>query len=419
MKKLLALLLAVTMLCSIAVISVSAGNVELSDELFDAIVEFNNYKDVEKSDISLYYCDLISDDKYLVKFNHKMAGVPGAMKYIEVGNYVLFTNHPIPVIFAKGAIYEIEDAFEKGVIDNNDLYIMSSFPQLNMVRNKITKDLQNDMRRYDEDEYVTVRFLVKGSDTQITDIKNWEQDIKGSMEKLDEYFEVLHDELVNYVLKGIDHIDYAHSEGVSVVAIKKKDIERVSELDFVTEMDYISQPHLRYILTFNPQLKSYIYEEKTTEYNDDGTPQYRLIKAHGTHCADAMIGFRLGNVVLSSEGIYHNFTYKYGIYDYKDDKIYDLHELKNNYEKYNGLEELLLTYTSARRVGDSDFDSVVSVMDATKIQRVSASLEKLSSSDRYNEAKTGISGYISDFDNDSVVSVMDATAIQRYVAKVN
>ncbi len=60
-------------------------------------------------------------------------------------------------------------------------------------------------------------------------------------------------------------------------------------------------------------------------------------------------------------------------------------------------------------LGDADNDGVLSVMDATQIQRYGAQL--ITSSD--------IRLDLSDFDEDGVVSVMDATAIQQKLAALN
>ena len=57
-------------------------------------------------------------------------------------------------------------------------------------------------------------------------------------------------------------------------------------------------------------------------------------------------------------------------------------------------------------IGDADDDQVVSIMDATTIQRASASLGEI----------TGDGKKAGDVDRDGVVSVMDATSIQRFLA---
>lgn len=59
-------------------------------------------------------------------------------------------------------------------------------------------------------------------------------------------------------------------------------------------------------------------------------------------------------------------------------------------------------------LGDVDYDEVISIIDATSLQRYAAKLETL----------TDEQIYIGDVDKDSIISVIDATRIQMYVAKL-
>lgn len=59
-------------------------------------------------------------------------------------------------------------------------------------------------------------------------------------------------------------------------------------------------------------------------------------------------------------------------------------------------------------LGDADKDGVVSVMDATAIQKYKASL--------ITEDKIDLKA--ADADGDSIVTVLDATRIQKYKAKI-
>ena len=61
------------------------------------------------------------------------------------------------------------------------------------------------------------------------------------------------------------------------------------------------------------------------------------------------------------------------------------------------------------KLGDSDLDGKVTIIDATVIQRC---LAKLISEDELNKA-------CADVDGDTKLSILDATNIQRYLAKLH
>ena len=95
-------------------------------------------------------------------------------------------------------------------------------------------------------------------------------------------------------------------------------------------------------------------------------------------------------------------------------------------DDYPGLVEALDELRIGRAVGDADGDGERTVLDATRVQRVKAGLEEADESDLYMIG-VGISGTAvqsddvtwlswSDADGDGIVTVMDATRIQRAVA---
>ena len=95
-------------------------------------------------------------------------------------------------------------------------------------------------------------------------------------------------------------------------------------------------------------------------------------------------------------------------------------------DDYPGLVEALDELRIGRAVGDADGDGERTVLDATRVQRVKAGLEEADETDLYMIG-VGISGTAvqsdditwlswSDADGDGIVTVMDATRIQRTVA---
>ena len=114
--------------------------------------------------------------------------------------------------------------------------------------------------------------------------------------------------------------------------------------------------------------------------------------------------FRIGERVLTywAPGA---AMYPYGlfVYDRAEDRFIAISDVDP--EKY-GLEKVLEGLGIGSLYGDADFDGEVSIMDATRIQRLLASLI----------TEDDISLAAADVDEDGEVSIMDATRIQRYLA---
>ncbi|MBR2715879.1 MAG: dockerin type I repeat-containing protein [Ruminococcus sp.] len=413
MKKILALLLTLVILCSCASISAFALYDEVTDEFLEAVrVEYDNDK-IEKNAVLIYYMKELSENKYVTQYAVSGYMYTCDMVNIVVGNYIIESARPEPVIFADGTMYEMVDAYEKGIINDDDLFLMSTFDEIDMISLKVGGALRFYMGGYRNEDFINVRFEVEGSDTTISDLdENFGDDISGAYKRLEEYFDQLHQKLLNEVLKDVEHIDLVHNNGISVVAIKRKDIEKVSAYDFVTRMNYISKVHMKYIDTFNPRFNEYTYAERAGEVDKKGNLSHAIVTANSLMGSDAEIGFRFGDLIIESPAIYTDFTYGYGVYDYNKDRFYDLYDLRNDVDKYHRLEERLASYKNTRPVGDYDRDKKLSITDTTGIQRHIAGLENMPSGEVYVSHKSEV-GYVSDVDNDNVVTVLDATLIQK------
>ncbi len=354
--------------------------------------QYNNEK-IQKEDINIEFMNLICEDKYLTKYTVKNYGYTCEMVDIEVGDYVINTACPEPVVYTNGVIYDVADAYEQGVLSDDDLYIMSAFEEIDMVRAKITQELQYEMGRYDSDDIVNIRFELN------------EEDVDNS-----------HQKLIDTVFADIEYTDLVHNNGISILGVKRGDIEKVADYDLVKKMDYISDTHLKYIGEYDVVLSDYFYEEKCRVFDENGEVSYILIKANSGESSDAEIGFRFGNHIIKSNAIYNDFTYGFGIYDLKDNKFYDVYDLRDTPDKYPKLESTLAFYSQARMAGDCDGDESLTILDATKIQRLIAQLDTPLSGDGYVSHESDGFWYTSDIDNDGQVSIIDATTIQRKLA---
>ncbi len=354
--------------------------------------QYNNNK-IQKEDINIDFMNIICEGKYLTKYTVKNYGYTCDMVDIEVGDYVINTARPEPVVYANGVIYDIADAYEQGILSDDDLYIMSTYDELDMVKAKITQELQYEIGRYESDEVVNIRFELNEEDTENS-----------------------HQKLIDIAFADIDYEELVHNNGISIVGVKCCDIEKVSDFDIVKEMDYISDTHLEYIRKYDVNLREYYYDEKCRVFDEDGEESYVMIEAHNGVSSSAEIGFRFGNHIIKSNAIYSDFTYGFGIYDLKENKFYDVYDLRDAPDKYPKLESTLAFYSKAKPAGDCDGDDSLTILDATKIQRLIAQLDTPPSDDGYVSHESDGYLYTSDIDNDGQVSIIDATTIQRKLA---
>lgn len=418
MKKLLSFMLSFILVFSVAVMPANAKSVEVTDGFLNAVREEYDDDSIEKDDIYIMYMEDFKDGSYLVKYSVGDCVYPDDMLEIGLENYILTTSRPAPVLYEFGRIYDLEYAFQNGLLADRHLEMMLTFDWFYMEETKVTKELKDAKDSYNDEDIMFVRFTLDGGEKQIDDYENWIDDVSGTIEKLKAHYEQLHQKLISEVLNGYEYWDEYHNNGISIVGVRKKDIEAISENEFVVLMDYISEVHLNYIYTCEPVLDEYRYNEVANCYDENGNLSYLLINAHSLSCAEASCAVRVGDVVLHSESIYHDFTYKYGLFDAKEGKIYDIFDVRKTPEKYYKLEENLVNYAGAYKVGDSDGDGEVTIMDATKIQLCLAGLDRLKYYDHSITHDGTEENRISDSDNDGSVTIMDATAIQLKLAKI-
>ena len=420
MKKLLALILVLVLVSSVSVVAVTAEEYEISDDFLNAVRAEYDDNEITKDDIYLEYMYDLGNDISLVKYGVFDYAYPDDMVGIGLGSYIIETSRPIPQIYFYNKLFSLEDAYGYNIISERELEKMTTLHGIYVKKTKVTLDLRNAKYAYKDEDYINVKFTLVGSEKDFFDF--YEYGVVSATqagELLRAYYDDLHSKFLNEVLKDVDYIDRVHNDGISVVAIKKKDIEKMSQSDMVVLMDYMSNAHMRYIYTYEPGFSNYSYREKRTVYNEKSEVEYILINAYSNTCATAEVGFRIGDVVMYSANIHSYFVYQYGLYDVKEDKIYDLFDLRDNPEKYYKLEENLIDFCGGIPLGDSNGDKKLTVLDATVIQRIVASLQTPDYPYHYASHKGNESGYILDYDGDGGITVLDATYIQRKVAGIN
>lgn len=104
---------------------------QVSEELLNAIKEYENKEDITVDDIILQLDNIVSTNKHLVSYSIKNRLYRDDIVEIRVGVYKFRTGRPIPMIFTNGALYDVREAYETGVIDDFDLLSLSTFQNIN------------------------------------------------------------------------------------------------------------------------------------------------------------------------------------------------------------------------------------------------------------------------------------------------
>lgn len=145
----------------------------------------------------------------------------------------------------------------------------------------------------------------------------------------------------------------------------------------------------------------------------DAEPDWVLINACGPASVEWDTYTVIGDRVLFGDGALP-FDHYYAVYDVRRDSYASLESAWNSGE-YPELQEKVEEYKVGYPIGDADMDHNLTILDATRIQRILADLEK---------PIDGIGGFaysekltsLSDYDRDGERTVLDATAIQRRLA---
>lgn len=168
--------------------------------------------------------------------------------------------------------------------------------------------------------------------------------------------------------------------------------------------------------------ESHDYDELYYHYDKNGDIDWALID-QCSYNAPPWEYHRVFKGRVFMHGDHQPFSFRYGIYDVKEDKFYDIINNSFDYSKYEDLEEVFESFNFGYLIGDADRDGILSVTDATLIQRLVAELTDYDDEliDYYDESwsKAGFPRYSSDFDCDGERTVMDATAIQRKLAQLD
>lgn len=114
------------------------------------------------------------------------------------------------------------------------------------------------------------------------------------------------------------------------------------------------------------------------------------------------------------------FRFGMALYDAYQNEFVDLSAV-DDYSKYEGLSYAIDVYGKGRLLGDMDSDNIITILDATIIQRCLAEIEEfpdddIIAPDEMIDSSFHPLQYYSDFNLDGDRTILDATAIQRTLA---
>ena len=166
------------------------------------------------------------------------------------------------------------------------------------------------------------------------------------------------------------------------------------------------------------------YRELYYHYTADDTVDWALVYFLASPAADECISVIFADRIILEAVQSAVFLGGYGVYDVAADDFYTLHSLRDEPDRYPGLVEAVWEQKVGRPLGDADGDNELTILDATRIQRVLAGLAETDIEieaiwnfiDSYEaHANVGPCGF-SDADKDGEVTILDATRIQRKLA---
>ena len=385
MKKILCLLLVVTMLLSVGTIYVSATDTQQSYE-FSTNEELLSYLREYATDFSDAGITPPTDDHWLE--NKKVVLPELSSEYATLDGYTCVKNE-------NRAINSISSSYT--LIDSEKKIVMNAYYDLTRA------DIMDSMEGFDGKNYPDIYTAYWESDYTY----NVKEITDGGKEKT--VYRVLYDDILVIIeidgfLSREDH--YTFRGNLSFI---KTDVNLPI---YISGREFLFEDEIAGI-----ESTSY-YNELFYHYDSNNEVDWVLV----FYQSDNMIPWMHHAIYkdrLLYNGVFEPFSFGYGVYDAKNNIEYDVFDDNFKIENYEGLDEALTAYEPGEPHGDVDGDKVLTVLDATLIQRAMAGLYEF---DRYDEFdihfpavwyKGDKPKYMSDYDRDGERTVMDATAIQK------
>ena len=394
MKKILCLLLVVTMLLSVGTIYVSATDTQQSYE-FSTNEELLSYLREYATDFSDAGITPPTDDHWLE--NKKVVLPELSSEYATLDGYTCVRNE-------NGGINCISSSYT--IVDTQKKLVVNTYYDL--TRAEVMDTMEGFDERYYPDLYASAQTEEYALNVKVVTDNGKKKTI----------FRIVYDDkLVVIEMDGaITREEYNSIRGslaftetdvsIPVYVCGKVNLFEEIVVDFACSTYYY-----------------YYYKEIYYHYDSNNEVDWALVYFNAVD-PEVVPGIRSAiykDRLLS--GLFRVFDFNYGVYDVKKGRCYDVFDDNFKFENYEGLDEALTAYEPGVPHGDVDGDKLLTVMDATLIQRALAGLYVRELDEYYDELYGSIyhgvwykdegPKYMSDYDRDGERTVMDATAIQK------
>ena len=197
----------------------------------------------------------------------------------------------------------------------------------------------------------------------------------------------------------------AEWDEVAGVELRNQEYDESTEDAEPAEGEIYKNLFIRYIETMSGWCELMAYREKYYHTDENGEIDWVFVYAWANEVAPMGFSTTVGGKYVESDSQYYPFIIREGIYVVAEDAFKDI--VYVNFDNYDGLYEYYNNLNETL-TGDANGDGLVSVLDATRIQRYCA---KIISDNMINLSAADVTG-------DGAVTVLDATRIQRYCAKL-
>ena len=138
--------------------------ITVTDELLEAVRKDHPNKEITKEDISISDYERIDDTKQLVRYTVADCGYSCDVVEQRIGDYLLYVpQRPLPQILKEAVLYDLDEAYESGIIDDEDLRKISRYSSTHFRLEKyeeIIGDVDGDKKITIYDATYIQRYLV-------------------------------------------------------------------------------------------------------------------------------------------------------------------------------------------------------------------------------------------------------------------
>ncbi|MBQ2971166.1 MAG: hypothetical protein IJE16_01295 [Ruminococcus sp.] len=145
--------------------------IAVSDEMLEAVKEDYNNDSISKEDIHITDHETIDETKKLVRFFVSNYGYTCDVVEQRIGDYLLYVpQRPLPQILKEAVLYDLDEAYESGIIDDEDLRKISWYSSKHFRLEKyeeIYGDVNGDKKITILDAAYVQRYLAGFRDAEI------------------------------------------------------------------------------------------------------------------------------------------------------------------------------------------------------------------------------------------------------------